>query len=158
MKAGTIVFLKISIFIIGLITICVSLFILPSLAERSATMNPEYAFLRFPVLIGIYMTAIPFFFSLYHAFKLLSVIKNENAFSELAVHSLKHIKYSAMTIIILYIIGMLFLFFVNALHPGIAMIGMAIVFATLVISVFAAVLQELLSSAIQMKLENDLTV
>lgn len=158
MKVGTIIFLKVSVFIIGIITLCMCIFALPSLAEYSAKMNPEYAFLKFPVLIGIYTTAIPFLFSLFQAFKLLNYIKNENIFSELAVKSLSQIKNGAITIIFLYVIGMLLLALLNALHPGIAIIGIVIVFATLVIAVFTAVLQELLKGAIKIKSENDLTV
>ncbi|MNL82789.1 hypothetical protein D3C87_2102590 [compost metagenome] len=42
--------------------------------------------------------------------------------------------------------------------PGIIVIGMVIVFASMVIAVFAAVLQKLLNEAIDIKSENDLTV
>ena len=42
--------------------------------------------------------------------------------------------------------------------PGIILIGMVIIFAALVIAVFAAVLQKLLQEAIDIKSENDLTV
>jgi hypothetical protein len=158
MKVGTINFLKVSVFIIGIITLSLCIFALPSLADYSAKMNPEYAFLELPVLIGIYITAIPFFLSLFHALKLLNYIKSKSVFTELAVSSLKQIKNSAISIIVLYVIGMFLLAFLNALHPGIAIFGIVIVFATLVISVFTAVLQELLKSAIIIKSENDLTV
>ncbi|MNC71843.1 hypothetical protein D3C75_1228060 [compost metagenome] len=42
--------------------------------------------------------------------------------------------------------------------PGIIVIGLVIIFASMVIAVFAAVLQKLLKEAIELKLENDLTV
>ncbi len=42
--------------------------------------------------------------------------------------------------------------------PGIIIIGMIMIFASLVIAVFAAVLQRLLKDAIDIKSENDLTV
>ena len=42
--------------------------------------------------------------------------------------------------------------------PGIILIGMALIFASMVIAVFAAVLQKLLKEAIDIKSENDLTV
>ncbi|WP_407268482.1 DUF2975 domain-containing protein [Radiobacillus sp. PE A8.2] len=158
MKVGTINFLKVVVFIIGIITLCLCIFALPSLADYSANMNPEYAFLELPVLIGIYITAIPFFLALFQALKLINHIKSKNVFSELAVNSLKQIKNNAISIIVLYVIGMFSLAFLNALHPGIAIIGIVIIFATLVVSVFTAVLQELLKSAIIIKSENDLTV
>jgi hypothetical protein len=42
--------------------------------------------------------------------------------------------------------------------PGLILIGMVPIFTAMVIAVFAAVLQKLLKSAIDMKSENDLTV
>ena len=42
--------------------------------------------------------------------------------------------------------------------PGMIVIGLVLIFACLVIAVFAAVLQKLLRSAIDMKQEIDLTV
>ena len=42
--------------------------------------------------------------------------------------------------------------------PGLIILGMVIIFASMVIAVFAAVLQRLLQEAINIKSENDLTV
>jgi hypothetical protein len=158
MKRGTITFLKVAVFTIGIIILSLCIFALPSLARYSAEMNPELAYLRYPVLIGLYLTAIPFFFALYQALILLSYIQTNNAFSELAVNALKLIKYCAITIIILYVIGMLLLGSQSALHPGIAIIGLTIIFTAIVIFFFTAVLQELLKNVLTIKSENDLTV
>jgi hypothetical protein len=158
MKRGTITFLKVNVFITGIIILALCLFWLPGLAKDSAEMNPEFAHLRFPVLVGLYFTAIPFFLALYQGFKLLIFIGSENAFSGLAVKSLGYIKNCAITIIILYLIGIVLLLSKSALHPGIAIIGFVIIFATLVISLFSAVLQQLLRSALKIKSENELTV
>ena len=42
--------------------------------------------------------------------------------------------------------------------PGLVVLGLLIIFASLVIAVFAAVLQRLLNDAIQLKSDVDLTV
>lgn len=42
--------------------------------------------------------------------------------------------------------------------PGVIVIGMLLVFAPLVISVFAAVLQKVLKAAVDIKNDNDLTI
>lgn len=158
MKRGKIHFLKVSIWIVGIVVLAMLIFWLPWLAREAGEMHPEYAYLRFPVLIGLYMTAIPFYFALYQALKLIHYIEREHAFSELAVRSLGHIKSSAMAIVILYVLGIGLLVLLGALHPGIAIIGVVIMFATLVISFFTDVLQELLRAALVCKSENDLTV
>ncbi len=115
-------------------------------------------FLQYPVLIGLYVTVIPFFLALYQALKLLNYIENNNAFSELSVKVLKYIKYCAITISILYLIGTIVLMSQNALHPGIAIIGLTIIFTSVVIAVFTAVLQKLLKNVLDIKSENDFTV
>jgi hypothetical protein len=97
---------------------------------------------------------------LYKAFKLLSYIDKNQAFSELSVIALKKIKFCAMTISGLYVIILPFVFLVADLDdaPGLIIIGMVPIFASMVIAVFAAVLQRLLQEAIDIKSENDLIV
>ena len=108
----------------------------------------------------MYATVIPFYFALYQAFKLVSYIDKSNAFSKLSVRALKKIKYCAVTISILYVVGMPLFYLVAERDdaPGIIILGMLLIFASMVIAVFAAVLQRLLKDAIDIKSENDLTV
>ncbi len=158
MKRGSLIFLRFSIFMIGLLLLICGVFWLPSMASQAAEANPTYAYLALPLLIGIYITAIPFYIALYQAYRLLNFIQEETAFTKVAVEALGRIKKSALTIISIYTIGMLILLQQNALHPGLAIIAAAIIFSTVVISLFAAVLQEILERAIHIKTENDLTV
>ncbi|MDL4840142.1 DUF2975 domain-containing protein [Aquibacillus rhizosphaerae] len=158
MERGTTLFLKVAVFLIGITVLALCVFLLPWLANYTAEMYPEFAYLQYPILIGLYITAIPFFIALYQALKLLNYIDNNNAFSELSVKALKYIKYCAVTISILYVIGIIFLISQNASQPGIAVIGFTIIFTSAVIAVFTAVLQKLLKNALDIKSENDLTV
>ncbi|UOQ83732.1 DUF2975 domain-containing protein [Gracilibacillus salinarum] len=155
MKRGTTLFLKIAILIIGSTILALCVFLLPKLANDTARMYPEYAHLHYPVLIGMYVTAIPFFIAVYQAFKLLNYINNNKAFSGLSVQALTYIRYSANTIIALYIAGSIFLITQQALHPSIAIVGFTIVFASCIIAVFSAVLEKLLQNAIAIQSEND---
>jgi hypothetical protein len=52
----------------------------------------------------------------------------------------------------------LFHFIAKKVDPPIGFLGLIIIFASLVIAVFAAILQQLLKEAINIKSENDLTV
>ena len=70
----------------------------------------------------------------------------------MAVDSLGFIKYCASMISVLYVIGMILLGTQNALHPGIAIIGLVILFASTVILLFTAVLQELFKKCIENKI------
>ncbi|MGM8365180.1 DUF2975 domain-containing protein [Virgibacillus sp. W0181] len=158
MQRGTTLLLKIVIYLIAVMVFTLFIFWLPSLANDTAEMFPEFSYLQFPVLIGLYVIGIPFYFALYKALKLITLIDNNNAFSDLPVNALKKIKYCAITISILYALGATFLLTQNALHPGIAIIVLTIIFSSVVIAVFAMVLQKLLKSALDIKSENDLTV
>lgn len=158
MKQGKITLLKVAVYVIGVVILCLCIFALPSLAKDSAQMNPEFAYLQYPVLIGLYLTAIPFYYALYQALKLLSYIEKNNSFSELVVNTLGIIKRCASTISVLYVLGMIILGTQNALHPGIAIIGLVIVLTSIVILLFTAVLQELLKNVLRIKSENDLTI
>lgn len=122
MKRGVITFLKLAVIIIGIIMLFLCIFWLPWLAGNAAEMNPTYGYLRYPVLAGIYITAIPFYLALYQALRLLNYIENKNAFSKLAVDSLKYIKHCAIAEILIYASGSIYLAVQNALHPGLAII------------------------------------
>ena len=158
MKHGSTLFLKIAVIFIGIPVLALGLFGLPWLANNP--VNPDYAPILYPILIGMYVSVIPFFVALYQTFKLLSYIDKNQAFSELSVRSLKNIKLCALTICGLYVVIMPFVYLVAELDdaPGLIIVGMVPAFASLVIAIFAAVLQRLLQEAINIKSENDLTV
>ncbi|MCY8484739.1 DUF2975 domain-containing protein [Bacillus atrophaeus] len=160
MKRGTTLFLKIALFLIGVPVLALCIFLVPEIANFAAELYPDIVYIKYLVLINLYASAIPFYFALYQAFKLLSYIDKNKAFSELSVRALKNIKYCAITISILFVVGMP-LFYLMAEKddaPGIILIGLVVIFASMVIAVFAAVLQKLLKEAIDIKSENDLTV
>jgi hypothetical protein len=158
MKHGSTLFLKIALFLIGSPVLALCIFGLVWLPNNPA--NPEYAYMLYPIVIGMYVAAIPFFVALYQAFKLLSYIDNNQAFSELSVKALKNIKFCAITISGLFVVILPFIFLVADQDdaPGLIIIGMVPIFGSMVIAVFAAVLQRLLQEAIDIKSENDLIV
>jgi hypothetical protein len=147
-----------AVFLIGTPVLALCIYGLFWLANNPA--NPDYAHMLYPIVIGMYVSVIPFFVALYQAFKLLSYIDKNQAFSELSVKALKNIKFCALTISGLYVVILPFVFLVAQLDdaPGLIIIGMVPAFASMVIAVFAAVLQKLLKDAIDIKSENDLTV
>ncbi|MGM0750682.1 MAG: DUF2975 domain-containing protein [Bacillota bacterium] len=157
MKRATTIFLKGAVMAIGAIVFILCVVWLPTMAKHSADLFPEFAYLKWPILIGVYLTAVPFNLALYQAFMLLTCIE-ENSFSAKAIVALHRIKLYASLITAIYVAGIVFLLIQNALHPGIAMVGIIISFASVTISIFAAVLQELLRNALRLIDENDFSV
>ncbi|NGM85297.1 DUF2975 domain-containing protein [Paenibacillus sp. 7124] len=157
MKRETL-FLKLAVFLIGLPILALCVWGLPAIAKEAVETYPAYWL--YPLLTVMYASAIPFFVALAQAFRLLSYIDKNNAFSERSVSALKIIKYCAITISILYAAGMPLVYLIAEEDdaPGLIVLGMVIVFASIVVAVFAAVLQKLLRNAIDIKSENDLTV
>lgn len=160
MKRGSTLFLKIAVFLIGTPILALCLFGLPMVAKEAVDSYSEFAYVLYGILIVMYISAIPFFIALYQAFKLLSYIDKNKAFADISVKALKNIKYCAISISSFYVVGMPLFYFMAEVDdaPGIIVIGLIIIFASLVIAVFAAVLQRLLKEAIAIKSENDLTV
>lgn len=160
MKQGSTLFLKTVVILIGIPVLAMCIFLVPKIGNFASELYPDIAYIKYLVFINLYATALPYYFALYQTFKLLNYIDKNNAFSELSVKALKNIKYSALAISVLYVLGMPLFYLVAERDdaPGIIIIGMIMIFASMVIAVFAAVLQRLLKDAIDIKSENDLTV
>lgn len=160
MKKGSTLFLKLALIVIGLPILALCIFLVPEIANFAEELYPDFTFIKYLVYMDFYLAAIPFYFALYQAFKLLNYIDHDLAFSELPVKALKTIKFCAVTISGLFVLGLPIFYLVAERDdaPGIILIGMLLIFAPLVVAVFAAVLQRLLKDAIDIKSENDLTV
>jgi len=158
MKRGSTIFLRGLIFIMGVAALALWIFSVYWFANM--VVEGELLYLQYAILVGLIAPAIPFFFALYQTLKLLNFIDDNKAFSNLSVKALKNIKYSAIIISILYVMGMpvVFLIVKETDAPGLILLGLAITFAPVVIATFAAILQRLLQDAIAIKSENDLTV
>ncbi|BFT72858.1 DUF2975 domain-containing protein [Paenibacillus sp. P36] len=160
MKRGSTLFLKIVLILIGIPVLALCIYLVPKIANYAVELYPDHGYLDALVMMDLYATAIPFYLALYQAFKLLGYIDKGTAFSELSVRALKIIKYCAMTFSGLYVIGLPLFYLIAEKDdaPGIIVIGLVLIGASIVIAVFAAVLQKLLKEAIDIKSENDLTV
>ena len=156
MKNASTLFLKLAVILMGISVLALCIFLVPDVANFAFELYPNIALMEYLVFILMYGAAIPFYFALYQAFNLLRYIDKSIAFS---VKALKYIKHCAATISSLYVLGMPLIHFIEKkVDPPIGLLGLIIIFASLVITVFAAVLQRLLHEAINIKSENDLTV
>lgn len=153
MKLNSTLFLRVVIYLVGfgVLALCAAL-----LAEGFPGDGKGFAWF----FVIPYLTVAPFFVALWQTLKLLGYIDRGTAFSEQSVKALKFIKYAAATIGGLYalILPVMYHAAQEEDAPGVMLIGLVLTFAPLAIGVFAAVLQKVLRSAIDIKSENDLTV
>jgi hypothetical protein len=148
------VFLRGVVLLLGITVLALCVFALPA-----AMISDKTALYR-PILLGMYVPAIPFFYALYQATQLLRYIEHNQVFTVASVRTLKAIKYCALIISGLYAAGTPYIFYVADKDdaPGVIAVALVIVFASFIIAIFAAVLQKLLQAAVDIKAENDLTV
>jgi hypothetical protein len=93
---GSTLFLKAVISLAAIAALAVCIFGLPGLIAREAAKTPKTAYLVYLALVYAYILSIPFFVGLYQAFKLLTSIDGNKAFSESSAGPLKRLKYCAI--------------------------------------------------------------
>ncbi|MEX0748770.1 MAG: DUF2975 domain-containing protein [Candidatus Saccharimonadales bacterium] len=153
MNRGSTIFLRLVILTIGLVVLALCVYGIPQ-----ALMSDVGGYRL--ILLGMYVPAIPFFIALYQGFKLLDYIDKNQTFSNSSTKVLGNIKYCGIVISGLYVLGMPYVLIVAERDdaPGVVLIGLIIIGASLVIAAAAGLFQRLLQNAIDIKSENDLTV
>lgn len=153
MVRGSTIVLRIVIGIIASITLLICLLTLLMLLRNQLGLYS-------PILIGVYVSVIPFFIALYQAFKLLGYIDKNKAFSKASVAALRKIKYSALGFGTLYLIGLPYIYLVADKDdsPGSIVIAMIFTFGAFVAAAFVAISERLFQNTVDIKSENDLTV
>lgn len=154
MKRGSTIFLQA---VIALIGIGVLTFMLwePHLEGRNANATLFEIYFKDPFLAYAYIASIAFFVALYQAFKLLGNIGRNEAFSEGSVRAVRTIKYCAMTLVAFVVGAEAYLFIVQRrVEEDIAgglMMGLVMIFISVVIATAADVLEGLLQDAVDTK-------
>ncbi len=112
-----------------------------------------------PLLAYAYIASIPFFVALYQAFKLLGNMERNETFTRRSVKTLETIKYCAITMIPLIIVGVVWLLSEPSDdRPPIVAMGIVALLACIVVATAATVFARTLQKAVDMKSENELTV
>ncbi len=142
---------------VGVVALC---FGLPSMYRGASAEFPYASRAIFFIVVILYTTVVPFFFAVWQTLKLLRTVDQNTAFADVSVRALRNIKYAAIAMTVLYLgcVPLLFPIADGDDAPGLLLIGAALACSPLVVAVFAAVLQKLLQSAIDIRAENELTV
>lgn len=162
MKKSSTIFLQVVIIALGIGTLALLLWE-PHLEGRNARATTLYEiYFNDPFLAYVYIGSIAFFVALYQAFKLLRHIRQNKAFSLNSVKALRTIKYCAVTIIA-FLVGAEG--YINIVQrkveediAGGVMMGLVMIFISVVVATATAVFEKTLKSAVELKSENDLTV
>ena len=158
MKKSSTFFLKVVILLIA-IGVLAGLIWFPQTEGRAAHLDLISIYTD-PFIIYIYIASTPFFVGLYHAFKLLNFIDANKAFSQVAVNTLKNMKFASLSLIGFIALAEIYIrFFAHGDDPaGPTMLGICMALAFGVIATTTGVFQKLFQNAVDIKSENDLTV
>lgn len=154
MKTQSIWFLRAVLLVLGGAAGAIGILVLPRVIGNISLGGYD------PILLSLYISLIPFYVALYQSWKLLSLIRTNNAFSELAVLRLRAIAYSAGFISVLYTLGLPYIFYIAGQDdaPGVVVIALVFIFAATTIAVFAGILRNLLQNVVSIKKENEYTI
>ncbi|MCE9541346.1 DUF2975 domain-containing protein [Candidatus Kaiserbacteria bacterium] len=113
-----------------------------------------------PFLMLVYAGSVPFFIALYQAIKVLGYAGQNQIFSSAAVRALRTIKYCALSIIAFVVVEEVFIMLNHGDDDaaGGIMMGVFIIFGSIVAATAAAMFERILQNAVDIKSENDLTV
>lgn len=142
----------------ALIGMFLCIVVVPFFGRDTALMYPEFAYMFWPCLIFVWITAVPFYFALYKAWLICQEIYVDNSFCRANAERLRDISKLALTECILYSAAMIVLFILNLLHPSILLMILFVIFVGISIGIVAAALSHLVEKARELKEENDLTI
>ena len=160
MKRGSTIFLQVVIVFIAIGALALMLWE-PHLEGRNTHATLFQIYFNDPFLAYAYVASIAFFVALYQAFKLLGYVGRSEVFSQRSVKALRTIKYCAMSLVGFLVGAEAYFFIVQRGKDDIAggvMMGLFLIFVSVVVATAAAVFERTLQSAVELKSENDLTV
>ena len=160
MKKSAPVFLQVVIVLIGMAALALMLWE-PHLEGRNAHATVFQIYFNDPFLAYAYIASIAFFVALYQACKFLGYVGRSDVFSQRSVKALRTIKYCAMSLVGFLLGAEAYFFLVQRSKDDIAggvMMGLFLIFLSVVAATAVAVLETILQSALDLKSKNDLTV
>jgi hypothetical protein len=161
MRKSSTVFLQIVIVLIAIAALAL-LLIEPTREGRNAHATLLQVYFNDPFLAYAYIGSIAFFVALYQAFKLLGYVAKSEVFSPQSVKALRTIKHCAISIVAFLVGAEAYFFLVQRSKSddiaGGVMMGLILIFISVVVATAAAVFEKTLQSAVDLKSENDLTV
>jgi len=158
MNRGSTIFLQIVIVLIGVGALALMLWE-PQVEGRNAHATLFEIYFKDPFLAYAYIASIPFFISVYQAFKVLGYVRQNKTFSPATVKALRTIKYCAIAIIGFVAVSLIFIVFADKDdRPAGVFMRILIAFPSIVIATAAAMFERILQNVVDIKSKNDLTV
>lgn len=150
--------LKTIVIVAAVCCIALGAILIPVIGREEAAATPDLAYLFWPCLIFFWITEVIVLAALEQAWRIFSEIGRDNSFCAENAARLKTISRLAAADSVLYAVCAVVLAVLNALHPGVLLVFVGIVFIGLAITIASAALSHLTQKAASLKDENDLTI
>lgn len=125
----------------------------------SAQNWPELAYLRMPAYLAVVVGLLPVVLAVLSVFQLLGVVERGDAFSTAAVALFRRLMVLTAVFAGYFTVGLVGFWALSGLmHPSLIIAWFALEVAALFCFATAALLAKLFSTAMQLRLDNDLTV
>lgn len=150
--------LKFLVTLAGIMGIVLCFWFAPVFGKMMAEKEPRLAYMFWPCLIYIWLACVPVYLALYEAWRIFTNIGDDRSFSTENVHRLKKITKLSILEVIMYFLAAIVLLVVDMVSIQIFIVIFIILFASMFVSVCASVLSHLVSKAVELQNENDLTI
>jgi len=158
MKRGSILFLRT---VVVLVAAGVLAFLIWQPQAEGVNQGADLATIYLdPFVLYMYLGSLPFFFALYQVFELLGYVGQFQDVSPAAVTALRRVKYSAWVVLAFLVGGVAYIILGDGGEDRAGPVAMGIMtsFVCVVTAASAATFERVLQRAVDLKLENDLTV
>jgi len=145
MKSWTTLILKVAIVLFGIFVVVFCIFGLSSIAMDASKSTQSMAKFIYPIIVVMYIAAVPVLIALYQSFKFISYVDKNITFTEQSIKIFKNIRYCAMTMAGLHTAALPFFAILGELDdaPGAIVIGFGFIFVPIVIASLAKLFEGL---------------
>ena len=150
--------LKLIVVVIGAFGLLFCFWIIPAFGRDQAEAFPEAAYLFWPCLIFVWVSAAICYTALFFLWKICDEISKDRSFTVKNARYLQKISRLALAESIFCTVGMIVLFLLNALHPSILLFFILLTVAGFGVAIVAAIFSRLTLKAAELKQDQDLTI
>ena len=132
--------------------------LVPAIAQETADLNPELAYLKWPCLIFFWCALAVVVAAFGFAYQIFAEIGRDNSFCAANARRLRIISHLALGDTVAWIACTVLLTILAPMHPGIFLLMLAVTVLGVAMTVAAAALSHLTLKAASLQDENDLTI
>lgn len=150
--------LKVIIIVSSILGLVICFTLAPRIGTSILANHPQKGYMYWPCLIFIWAGSIPIYLAFFQAWKIFDNVGKDRAFSEQNVHYFNIITKLSIVEIVLFCFGLVALIFLNVSNITVYIVVFFIMFSAIFVGTSSAISSHLISKAVALQKENDLTI